>query len=132
MILVQKSVAHPCVMFQPHDHASYVARLMMQPTIFTQSLDGQVQAIMSHRIVPDVQDSSIIKLKFQRVTYLKLRRTKIGNKSITIYYEMKNIGNNEVAATLQVISVLFDLQTRESVVISENLKVLLQNFYDKA
>ena len=45
---------------------------------------------------------------------------------------MKNIGNNEVAATLQVISVLFDLKTRESVVISEDLKDLASKHLDKA
>ena len=50
--------------------------------------------------------------------------TKIGNKSITIHYEMKNLGKNEVAATLQCICVLFDLQTRKSVEISTELRKL--------
>jgi acyl-CoA thioester hydrolase len=63
---------------------------------------------------------------------IEAKLTKIGNKSITIYYEMKNLGNNEVAATLQVISVLFDLKTRESVVISEDLKDLASKHLDKA
>ena len=48
--------------------------------------------------------------------------TKIGNKSITIQYEMKNLGKNEVAATLQCICVLFDLKTRKSVEISNELR----------
>jgi len=49
--------------------------------------------------------------------------TKIGNKSITILYEMKNLGKNEVAATLKCICVLFDLHTRKSVEISEKLRL---------
>ena len=54
--------------------------------------------------------------------------TKVGNKSITIYYEMKNLGNGEVAATLQVVCVLFDLNTRESVKMSDDLRRLASSF----
>ena len=54
--------------------------------------------------------------------------TKIGNKSITILYEMKNLGNNEVAATLKCICVLFDLHTRKSVEISEELRELASKY----
>ena len=54
----------------------------------------------------------------------------IGNKSITISYKMKNLGNDELAASLQVISVLFDLDARESVKISEELKQLASKYLD--
>jgi acyl-CoA thioesterase FadM len=37
---------------------------------------------------------------------------------------MRNLGNNDVAATLQVICVLFDLETRQSVAMSDELKEL--------
>jgi len=36
---------------------------------------------------------------------------------------MKNLGKNEVAATLKCICVLFDLHTRKSVEISEELRL---------
>ena len=56
--------------------------------------------------------------------------TKIGNKSITISYEMKNLGKDEIAATLKVICVLFDLKTRQSVKISNDLKNLAAKYLD--
>ena len=36
---------------------------------------------------------------------------KIGTKSTTIFYEIRNLGSHEVAATLECTCVLFDLQT---------------------
>ena len=50
--------------------------------------------------------------------------TKIGTKSITVLYEMTNLGSNEVAATLECVSVIFDLQTRKSLKIPESLREL--------
>ena len=50
------------------------------------------------------------------------------NNSKGIYYEMKNLGNGEVAATLQVVCVLFDLNTRESVKMSDELRQLASNY----
>ena len=44
---------------------------------------------------------------------------------------MRNLGKNEVAASLQVISVLFHLELRESVKISEELKQLASKHLDK-
>ena len=41
---------------------------------------------------------------------------------------MKNLGKNEVAATLQCICVLFDLQTRKSVEISTELRELASKY----
>ena len=43
----------------------------------------------------------------------------------------QDLGKNEVAASLQVISVLFDLELRESVKISEELKQLASKHLDK-
>jgi len=41
---------------------------------------------------------------------------------------MKNLGSNEVAATLKCICVLFDLHTRKSVEISEELRELASKY----
>ena len=47
---------------------------------------------------------------------------KIGTKSITARYEMINLGNGEVAATLECIYVLFDMQARAGLVLSDQLR----------
>ncbi len=49
---------------------------------------------------------------------------KIGSKSITIRYEMINLGNNEIAATLECTTVLFDMQARTGLVLSDHLRKL--------
>ena len=47
---------------------------------------------------------------------------KIGNKSITIGYEMMNLGENEMAATLECTCVLFDLKARKAVPLTDELR----------
>jgi acyl-CoA thioester hydrolase len=47
---------------------------------------------------------------------------KIGSKSITARYEMINLGKDEVAATLECIYVLFDMQARAGLVLSDHLR----------
>ena len=48
--------------------------------------------------------------------------TKIGNKSITIRYEMTNLGEKELAATLECICVLFDLKARKALPLTDELR----------
>ena len=47
---------------------------------------------------------------------------KIGNKSITACYVMQNLKTGEVAATLEVVYVLFDVETRSGVHIGDDLR----------
>jgi len=47
---------------------------------------------------------------------------KIGNKSITAAYVMQNLKTGEVAATLEAVYVLFDLETRAGVEIGDDLR----------
>ena len=47
---------------------------------------------------------------------------KIGGKSLTFAYEMTNLRNGEIASTLEVVSVLFDLNKRKAVVIPDALR----------
>lgn len=47
---------------------------------------------------------------------------KIGGKSITVRYEMTNLGSGELAATLECICVLFDLDKRVAAVIPDELR----------
>lgn len=47
---------------------------------------------------------------------------KIGTKSITARYEMINLGKDEVAATMECIYVLFDMQARTGLSLSDQLR----------
>jgi len=44
---------------------------------------------------------------------------KVGTKSIGIHYDMFNIVRNEMAATLECVSVLFDLRNRKAMPLSD-------------
>jgi acyl-CoA thioester hydrolase len=54
--------------------------------------------------------------------------TRIGTKSITVNYEMTNIGNNETAATMEVVYVLFDLQKRKGLVLTDELREMASKY----
>ena len=134
MVLVQKSVAHPwmCDILGHMPTRHYVAMFddsayHMFYTVFgwTGSSDAEnkiawadVQHVIDYKAEVSVGD----------ILEIDSKLTKIGNKSITILYEMKNLGNNEVAATLKCICVLFDLHTRKSVEISEELRELASKY----
>ena len=130
MVLVQKSVAHPwmCDVLGHMTTRHYVAmfddaayHMLYNVFGWTGSSDdnnkiawADVQHIFDYKAEVSVGD----------ILEIQAKLTKIGNKSITIHYEMRNLGNNDVAATLQVICVLFDLETRQSVAMSDELKEL--------
>ena len=129
MVLVQKSVAHPwmCDILGHMTTRHYVAMFddaayHMFYTVFgwTGSSDADnkiawadVQHVIDYKAEVSVGD----------ILEIDGKLTNIGNKSITILYEMKNLGKNEVAATLKCICVLFDLHTRKSDEISEELRL---------
>jgi acyl-CoA thioesterase FadM len=56
------------------------------------------------------------------VLEIRASLVKIGSKSITARYEMINLGKDEVAATLECIYVLFDMQVRVGLVLSDQLR----------
>ena len=107
MVLVQKSVAHPwmCDILGHMTTRHYVAMFddsayHMFYTVFgwTGSSDAEnkiawadVQHVIDYKAEVSVGD----------ILEIDAKLTKIGNKSITILYEMKNLGKNEVAATLK-------------------------------
>ncbi len=53
--------------------------------------------------------------------------TKVGGKSMTISYEMINLGSGDVAATLEGVIVLFDLNKRCAVTIPDDLRKTAQS-----
>ena len=136
MVVVQKSVAHPwmCDVLGHMTTRHYVAmfddaayHMLYEVFGWTGSSDDDNKiawADVNHTIDYKAEVSA------GEILEIEAKLTKIGNKSITIYYEMKNLGKNEVAASLQVISVLFDLELRESVKISEELKQLASKHLD--
>ena len=52
--------------------------------------------------------------------------TRIDNKSMTVCYDMKNLGDNETAATMEVVYVLFDLQERHGIALTDELREMAQ------
>lgn len=55
--------------------------------------------------------------------------TKIGNKSIGIRYEMINSAKDELAATLECICVLIDLESRNAVALSDEQRGLAEQHF---
>ena len=53
---------------------------------------------------------------------------KIGNKSITVLYEMQNVSKKALAATLKSTSVYFDLEARSAIPITSNMKATAQKY----
>ena len=53
---------------------------------------------------------------------------RIGGKSMTVTYEMINLGNDETAATLECVMVLFDRKARQSVTISDEHREMASKF----
>jgi acyl-CoA thioester hydrolase len=47
---------------------------------------------------------------------------KIGGKSITVFYEMRNLSRNELAATLESTSVLFDTRARKAMPLTDEMR----------
>ena len=53
-------------------------------------------------------------------------KVKVGGKSMTVSYEMINLGSGDVAATLEAVVVLFDLKKRCAVTIPDDLRATAQ------
>lgn len=49
---------------------------------------------------------------------------KVGGKSMTVAYEMINLGSGNIAATLESVIVLFDLEQRRAVTIPDDLRAI--------
>ena len=130
MILVQKSVSHPwmCDVLGHLTTRHYVAmfddaayHLLYAVFGWTGSSDADGKIAWA-----DVRHTIDYRAEVAAGDILEIRAglIKIGTKSITVFYEMTNIGSNEVAATLECVSVLFNLQTRKSLKITEPLREL--------
>jgi len=66
------------------------------------------------------------------VLEIRASLVKIGTKSITAYYEMTNLGRDELAASLECIYVLFDMNKRQGTAISDRLRKMAAKHLDPA
>ncbi len=65
------------------------------------------------------------------VLEIRASLVKIGSKSLTARYEMINLGNDELAATLECIYVLFDMNTRKGLALTGELRQMAQKHLGK-
>jgi acyl-CoA thioester hydrolase len=64
------------------------------------------------------------------VLEIRASLVKVGTKSITAQYEMVNLGRDELAATLECIYVLFDMNEREGLVITDQLRQMAEKYLE--
>ena len=130
MILVQKSVAHPwmCDVLGHLTTRHYVAMFDDAAYHLLYAVFGWIGSSDTDDKIASVDVRHIIDYRSEvaagDILEIRAGLTKIGTKSITVLYEMTNLGSNEVAATLECVSVIFDLQTRKSLKIPESLREL--------
>jgi len=64
------------------------------------------------------------------VLEIRARLQKIGGKSITVLYEMLDLASDEVVATLESICVYFDLEARQAIPITEEMRERAQQYLE--
>ena len=132
MITVHKSVAHPwqcdvkghlttrfyTAMF---DDSSYHFLHQLFGWNSAQSPDGRLGWV-------DVRHTTDFAAEVNAGDLLEVRAEllKVGGKSMTVAYEMLNLGSGEVAANLESVIVLFDLEDRRAIVIPDDLRTTAQ------
>ena len=128
MISVQKSVAHPwmCDVLGHLTTRFYVG-------MFDDASYHLLHAVFGRTGVSDDAGKTALVDARHLIEYqtevtagdlLEIRAclTRIGTKSITASYEMTILGNNETAATIEVIYVLFDLEKRKGLALTDELR----------
>ena len=128
MISVQKSVAHPwmCDVLGHMTTRFYVGMFDDASYHFLHAVFGWTGASDDEGKTAWVDARQLIEYQAEVAAgdLLEIRAalTRIGTKSITVSYEMTNLGDNQTAATMEVIYVLFDLQKRRGLVLTDELR----------
>lgn len=128
MISVHKSVAQPwqCDVLEHLTTRYYVGMFDDASYHFIYDVFGWVgnQDVDRKFAWVDVQHLIKYQAEVSPGDLLEIRASlmKIGNKSITAAYVMQNLKTGEVAATLEAVYVLFDLEARVGVEIGDDLR----------
>ena len=130
MMVVQKGVAHPwmCDVIGHMTTRHYVAMFDDAAYHLLYAVFGWSGASDPDGKIGWSDARHIIEYKAEvlagDVLAVRAGLTRVGTKSITIFYEMTNLDKNEIAATLECVCVLIDLQARKSIELSEQLREL--------
>jgi acyl-CoA thioester hydrolase len=132
MISMHKSIAHPwqCDIMGHMTTRFYVAMFDDSSYHFlhhlfgwngAQDADGRhgwVDVRHTINYVAEVNAGDLLEVRAELI--------KVGGKSMTTSYEMLNLGSGDVAATLESVIVLFDLEKRCAVTIPDDLRKTAQ------
>ncbi len=130
MMVVQKGVAHPwmCDVIGHMTTRHYVAMFDDAAYHLLHGVFGWSGASDPDGKIGWSDARHIIEYKAEvlagDVLVVRSGLTRVGTKSITIFYEMANLNKNAIAATLECVCVLIDLQARKSIELSEQLREL--------
>ncbi len=125
MMVVQKGVAHPwmCDVIGHMTTRHYVAMFDDAAYHLLYAVFGWSGASDPDGKIGWSDARHIIEYKAEvlagDVLVVRSGLTRVGTKSITIFYEMANLEKNEIAATLECVCVLIDLDARKSIELSE-------------
>ena len=128
MMLVNKTVAHPwfCDVLQHMTTRHYVAMFddasyHLLATVFDWpgaiSADGEMGFV-------DVKHVIEYKAEVAAGDLLDIHAgvIKVGNKSLTVTYQMNNLSKQELAATFECVYVLFDMHERTALPLTDGLR----------
>lgn len=128
MISVYKAVAHPwqCDVLGHMTTRFYTAMFDDASYHFIYHVFGWVgnKDAEGRLAWTDVQHITNFQAEVLAGDLLEIRASllRIGNKSITACYAMQNLKTGEVAATVEVVYVLFDVEARSGVALGDDLK----------
>jgi len=128
MMVVQKGVAHPwmCDVIGHMTTRHYVAMFDDAAYHLLYTVFGWAGASDPDGKIGWSDARHVIEYKAEvlagDVLAVRAGLTRVGTKSITIFYEMSNLEKNEIAATLECVCVLIDLQARKSMELSADLR----------
>jgi acyl-CoA thioester hydrolase len=138
MITVHKGVAHlwQCDILGHLTTRFYVAMFDDASYHFLHTIFGWVGNVDDQGRLSwaDVRHTIDYKAEVMPGDLLEVRAalTRIGGKSLTVSYEMINLGTGSVAATLESVMVLFDRQERKSVTIPDDLRAIAGGFLEQS
>lgn len=136
MLVVNKAVAHPwqCDVIGHLTTRFYVAMFDDASYHLLFAVFGWSGATDEKGKIGWVDVRHVIEYKAEvsagSVLEVRAALVKIGTKSITARYEMINLGNGEVAATLECIYVLFDMQARVGLALSDQLREMASKYLE--